>query len=103
MLICFILCFFHGHNCNISVKILSCKVTLEAVGWRAAYRTDGSLGPQNLEQVTSKGTLVGQQTGSKMQSDLNTANRNAAVLASCGCLLARLLGCASSKLSGKSV
>lgn len=84
MLIGFILCFFHGPNCNISVKVLRCKVTSEAVGGKAAYRTDGSPGHWNLEQVITTGTLAGQQTGNKTRSDQNIADQDAAALTQCG-------------------
>ena len=73
------------------------------LGGRAAYGTDESLRHQNLEQIITKGTLVDQQTGNKMQSDRNRTDEDVADLAQCGCLLALLLTVLPSRISRKSV
>lgn len=45
-------------------------MTLGVMDGRAAVRADGSLRHQNLGQAITRGSLVGQHAGSRMQSDL---------------------------------
>ena len=50
------------------------------VDGRAVHRVDGSPRHQSFEQAITRDSLVGQQTGSRMQSDLNIQGWDAAAL-----------------------
>lgn len=53
---------------------------MDEVDGRAVHEVDGSPRHQSLEQAITRGSPVGQQTGSRMQNVLNIRSWNAAAL-----------------------